>query len=117
MLLGVEHIVLDAPLFQKIAEALGIFYGNSTYQHRLSCGMSFGNSVCDGFELILFLGEDSIVQVFSDNRLICRNNHYVHVVDIAEFLFLGLSCTCHARKLLIHSEIVLKSDGCESLGL
>ena len=99
--------MLDASLFKQIAQSFGVLYRNSTYQHRLSCSMSFGNSVGDGFELVLFLGEDGIVQVFSYNRLICRNNDYIHVVDIAEFLFFGLSCTCHARKLLIHSEIVL----------
>ena len=95
MLLGVEHIMLYSALFQKIAQSLRVFYGNSTYQHRLSCGMSLGYSVCDSLELILLFGKDGIVQVFSDYRLVGGNNHYIHIVDVTEFLLLGLGSTCH----------------------
>ena len=115
MLLGVEHVMLDASLFKQITESFGVFYGNSTYQYRLSCSMSLRNSFRNGLELVLFLGENRIVQVLSDDRLIGRNNYYVHVVDVTEFLFLGLGSTGHARKLVIHSEIVLKCNCSKSL--
>ena len=107
--------MLNAALLQHIADSFGIFNRNCTDKHRLSGCMRFRNSVRDCMELRWFLRENRIVEVFSDYRLIRRNHNYVHVVDFTEFVFFCLCGTCHTRKLVIHSEIVLKCDGRKGL--
>ena len=69
--------------------------------------------------LILFLlcHIDSIVQVFSNNRLICRNDNDIHSVDVSELLFLCERCTGHTGLLCVFVEEVLECDGCECLRL
>ena len=115
MLLCVEHIVLNAAFLQHITDFFGIFNRNRTYEHRLSGCMRFRNSVRDCMELRRLLRENRIVEVFSDYRLIRRNHNYVHVVDFTEFVLFCLCGTCHTRKLVVHSEIVLKRDGRKGL--
>jgi hypothetical protein len=36
VVLGVEHLVLDAFPFQELAEVLGFFYGGGAHQHGLA---------------------------------------------------------------------------------
>ncbi len=51
----------------------------------------------------------------SGDGLIGRYHHYVHVIDLAEFLFFRLGRTCHTCQLIIHTEIILQSDGSQRL--
>ena len=117
MLFGVQHIMLHAPLFQQQTDAFGIFDGNGAHQYRLSRLMCLHDPVCDGLELGLLIAENGIIVVHSGNRLIGRDHHNVHVVDIPEFFFFGLGRTGHTRQLVIHSEVVLQGNGGQRLGL
>ena len=117
MLLCVQHIMFDPPLFKEIAQPLGIFYGNCTNQYRLTGFMSLCDSVGDGLKLIFLFGKNSIIKVFPYNRFVGRNYHYIHIVNVTEFLFLCFCGTCHSGQLVIHSEVVLKSDGSKGFGL
>ena len=60
---------------------------------------------------------NAVGQIHAGDGDVGGDFHDVQTVNAAEFLFLGLGSTGHAGKLLIHSEIVLKGDGSESLGL
>ncbi len=55
--------------------------------------------------------------VDTGNWFVGRNNDYRQLVDLEKLVFLGLSCTCHASQLVVHTEVVLEGNGCQSLGL
>ena len=44
------------------------------------------------------------------NRTVCWNWNNTNVVNFTEFFFLSLTCTCHTRQFLVHTEKVLVSD-------
>ena len=44
-----------------------------------------------------------------------RNHNNIEFVDVPELTSLGLCCTGHARKFLIHAEVVLQSDSSKRL--
>ena len=116
MLLRVQDIeILYASLLEGICDKLRLFYGNRTYEDRLAFFVCLFDSVHDRFVLALFRRINGILQVISDNRLVRRDNDYVHVVDISEFAFLGLRRTGHPRELLIHSEVILQRYRCKCL--
>ncbi len=79
--------------------------------------MSFDHFVYDGLVLALFRSEYCVRQVISDYFLVGWNNHNVHVVYFAEFIFFRLGCTGHAGQLVVHPEIVLQGDCSQGLGL
>ena len=49
------------------------------------------------------------------NGAVGRDRDHVELVDVPEFSRFGVGRTGHTRKLVIHSEVVLKGDGGESL--
>ena len=117
MVFSVQHVMLNAALLEHVADELGDLDGYCTYEHRLAGLVSFNYSVYDSFVLCLLMRVYRILPVVSDYRLVGRYNDYVHVVDVAELVFLGLCRTGHSGELVVHSEVVLEGDGCESLGL
>ena len=118
MLLGVQHIkVFDTALFKSISYQLGFFYGNGTYQNRLSLFMSLFHPVYDRLVLAVLRSINSILQVFSDNRFVGRYHNYIHIIDVSELAFFRLCCTCHSCQFLIHPEIILQRYGRQCPGL
>ena len=61
--------------------------------------------------------EDEVVPVVADHRLVRRDDHHFHLVDLAELVGLGGGRTGHARDLLVEAEVVLQGDGGERLVL
>ena len=112
MMFRIQYIeVLDTSLAEHVGDQLGFLDGNGTYQHRLSLFMSFRHRVHDGFILAVLRGVYGVFQAVTNHRLVGRDHHNVHVVDVAEFSFFRFGGTCHAGQLLVHTEVVLQSDG------
>ena len=117
MVLGIQHVVLYAALFEHAADELGYLYGNRTDQYGLSRLMGAYDLFDYRFVFAALMSIDRIVHVISDDRFVGRDDDNVHVVDVAELVFLGLGCTGHTGELVVHPEVVLERDGGESLGL
>ena len=58
---------------------------------------------------------DYVRSIGTNHRFIGRNNYNAQTVDFLEFLFFGFRSTGHTSKFAIHTEVVLESDGCQSL--
>src|SRR5690606_22806010 len=54
--------------------------------------------------------ENQILSVISDNWPVGRNYHYVQFINLPKFTCFRLGCTGHTRKLVIHTEVVLKRN-------
>ena len=66
--------------------------------------------------IFLFFGfVDDIRVIYSDHRLVCRNNHHVQIVYLFKFSGFCIGCPRHTCKFIIHSEIILKSNRGEGL--
>ena len=64
------------------------------------------------------MGSIDVVHVIdTGNRAIGRDDDDLHVVDLLEFLFLGLGGAGHAGHLLVEAEEVLVGDGGQNGGL
>ena len=51
MLLCVQHIVLNAALFQQLGKRLALFHADGTNQNGLALGVAFGNLLDHGIIL------------------------------------------------------------------
>ena len=56
-----------------------------------------------------------VIVVDTCYRSVCRDYDHIQLVDRPELACLRLGCTGHTGKLVVHTEVVLKSDGCECL--
>ena len=110
MVLGVEHVVRNAALFEHIAENFGFFNGDSTHEHGLIFRMSINNFVNYRAELRPLGFVNHVRQILTDNGLVGGDFHNVKAVNLAEFVNLGHSRTSHTGKLAVHTEIVLEGD-------
>ena len=57
----------------------------------------------------------TVRHIVAEHRLVGWDSHHIEFVDFPEFTSLGLGSTGHTSELVIHTEIVLQCDGCESL--
>ena len=106
--LGVEDLVLDAFLGQQAGHVLGSFDGGSTHQHRTPLGHAFLD-VGDDCSVFLVGGQEhQVVEVFTRQRLVRRDNHHRQTVDLVEFERFGIGCTGHAGQLVVQTEVVLE---------
>ena len=117
MLLGVEDIMLDATFLEHRAQFFGNLNGNRADQHRLSGLMHLRDAFHDCVKFRGLLRKDRVVKILSDDRLVGRDHHNVHVIDIAEFVLFRLCRTGHTCQLVVHPKIVLQRDGRQRLGL
>ena len=69
------------------------------------------------FEFFIFCLIYSIVQIFTKNRKICWDLHYVHSVNITEFFFFCKGSTCHTTFLFIFVKQILECDCRKCLAL
>ena len=58
---------------------------------------------------------DTVVHVYSCDRLVRWYHNDIELVNVPELACFSLCCTGHARKLVVHSEVVLQSDCSECL--
>ena len=114
--LSVEHVVLDFAEREHSAQELGNLDTGCTDEDR-SALLYHGDDLIDDGIVFLALGAiDTVVHVDSRDRFVGRNNDYVEFVYIPELTRFGFGGTGHTGELVVHTEIVLQGDGCESLG-
>ena len=68
-------------------------------------------------ELFFLSQVDQIVVIDSLDGLVGWNNNHVQAVDLAKFKRLGVRGTGHAGELVVKTEIILESGGCQGLTL
>ena len=100
---------------QHSAEELRCIHISSTHENRPSGLPEFHNLIYHGRILGLLGLVDKVIIVLPDHRPVGRDDDNVELVDGPELAGLGLRSTGHAGKLVIHTEIVLESDGSKGL--
>ena len=116
VLLGIKHIMLYAAQFEHSAQQLRHLHRSSTHKHRTSLLLKLHNLLYYGIILILLGLVNLVILILSYNRFVGRDGNNLQLVDRPELTRLCLGCTCHTRKFMIHSEVVLQSNGCKGLG-
>ena len=117
VVLGVQDIVLDAPLFQHVGELLRLLDGHGAHQHGLALLVALGDLVDHRPELAGLGLVHHVVVVDALHRLVGGDLHDVQLVDGAELLLLGHGGARHAGELVVQAEVVLEGDGGQGLGL
>ena len=117
VVLGVEHLVLDALRGQQLAQVLGLLHAGGAHQHGLTLLMPLDDVLDDGIELRLLGAVDAVGLVSTNHRPVRGDRHHTQVVGVHELGGLGLGGAGHARELLVELEVVLEGDRGESLVL
>src|SRR5579859_1197464 len=126
MLLGVEDLMGDACLFQKLGDGFGFFDGDGADEHGLTALVIVADAagerivfledaVDHRFELLFFCTVDDVAVLFADELAIRGDDDNVEVVDFAEFGGFRFRRAGHAGEFLVHAEIILEGDGGEGL--
>ena len=116
VLLGIEHVVLQAAALKHSAEQFGSFDRGGTHQHR-PARLHQGFDLVD-YSIILFLfgPVNQVFAVFPDDRLIGGNHHHIELIYVPKLACFRFGRTGHTGQLAIHPEIVLQGYGGISLG-
>lgn len=117
MVLGVEHLVLDAPLGELLREVLGLLDRGGADQDRLPLLVLLRDVVHDRVELGDLGPVDEVGLVHADHRPVGRDGDDAQLVDLVELGGLGHGRTGHARELVVEAEEVLEGDRGERLVL
>ena len=115
--LGVEHVVLDAPLLEHGGELLRLLDGDGAHQHGLALLVALLNLVDNGAELARLGLVNHVGVIHALHRLVGGDLHDIQGVDGAELLLLGHGGAGHAGELAVQAEVVLEGDGGQGLGL
>ena len=115
MLLGVQHIVLDAALFQQLGQRFALFHTDGAHQHGLTLGVTLRHLLDDGVVLAVDGLVNAVRQVLAGTGLVGGNADDLQTVNLAEFVRLGGSRTGHTGQLVVHAEVVLEGDGGQRL--
>ena len=113
--LGVEHVVLDAAPLEHLRQHLADLDADRPHKHRPAQFVLGDDLVHDRVPFAALRTEDEVGEVVPDHLAVGRNDHHLEPVDLAELLPLGLGGPGHARKLVIHAEVVLERDRREGL--
>ena len=112
----VQHVVRNFFALQHAAEQLGRFDADRADEHRLLlAACAFANLVDDRVVFFAARLVDAIVRVLPRDRAVGRDDDDVELVDVVEFVRLGLGGAGHARELLVEPEIILDRDRGERL--
>ena len=114
MVLGVQDFVTDLAFLQHLGDEFGSLDRDRADEDRLALGMQFNDLVDQSLVFCLLCTEDKVRTVVTDDRTVGRDDHDLHVVDIQEFLFLGLGGTGHTGELVVETEEVLVGDRSQS---
>ena len=117
MVFCIQNVVRNALFLQHPGNFLGSLDRDRADQHRLPlvvAGLDLGD---DGGELLLLRLEDRVLMIDTDDRLVRRDLHDIHAVDLAELLLLGERSTRHTALLVKFIEEILERDGRKRLGL
>ena len=117
VILGVQHLVLDAHFLQQAGQPLRFLDRDGAHQHRLALFLEFLD-LLGGVAELLFLGAvDDVRILLADHRPVGGDDGDVQLVDLLELRRFGFRRTGHAGQLLVHAEVVLEGDGGEGLVL
>ena len=111
----VEDIVFHFTNIEHLTQQFRYFNRGGTNQHRASLLRKFGYLVDYGIVFFSFGFVNEIIFIPTRNGSVGWNFYYVKFVDFPEFPCFGNCRTCHARKLVVHAEIVLQGNGRKSL--
>ena len=85
MIAGVQHIMLDAPLFEFFRKEFGLFDGHGADQNRLAALLGVLDQIDDGVVFFFFRPIDLVMVVFPLDRNMGRNLDHLEPVDVGEF--------------------------------
>ena len=118
VVLGVQHLVRDAPALQRSASRYSDFsietVPTSTGWPGL-CRSSISSTTALNLALTGLV--DHVRVVDADHRAVGGDGDDVEAVDLPELLLLGQGRAGHAGQLLVHAEVVLEGDGGQGLVL
>ena len=77
--------------------------------------MTLFNVSYNSLELSVNGSIDQVIQVLTLNRAIRRNNLNRNVINLTELCILGHCGTSHTRELVVHEEVILERNSCQSL--
>ena len=117
VVLRVEHLMLDAFLFEHFGKLLGLFYRYSADQNGLTLFVALLYLSYGGNEFAMLVLIHLILTVDTDNGLVGGYFDNVKAVDAAELRFLCHSRAGHTGKLAVQTEEVLEGDSGEGLAL
>ena len=115
VLLGVEHVVLDAAELEHAAQQLRNLDRRGADQYRTALAHEADNLLDDGIVFLALGLVDEVLAVVADDRTVRRDDHHVEFVDAPELRCLRLGRTGHTGQLVVHAEVVLQRDGGEGL--
>ncbi len=117
VLLGIKHVMLDSCLLQHLGNFFRDINGYSTYQNRLPLGIQFLDLLNNGpiFGHLVLINDIGII--LADHIHMSRNNDHSEIINLRELRCLCICGTCHSGKLVIHTKIILKSNGRQGLVL
>ena len=117
VVLRVQHLVTHAGLRQLAREVLGVLHACGTDQNRLALLVAFLNILDDGLELGDFVAVHLIGVVDALHTLVGGDGHHAELVGVHELCRFSFRGTRHARKLVVHAEVVLQGHGRHGLVL
>ena len=115
MQLGVQHVVRDVTHGKHLCKEFGNLYRGSTYEYwsTLVYHLLYLFNYSIVFLSVCLI--QTVVKVFPQYRSVCRNLHYIKLVNVPELSCLSTCRTGHTRQFVVHTEVVLQGNCCESL--
>ena len=110
VVLRVENVMLHAVADEKARKFFRFIDRYRTHENGLSFFVTFDNLAHDRLFLCLFGSVNAVAHVVALHGQVGGDFHNVERIDRAEFAFLGLCGTRHARKFFIKTEIILEGD-------
>ena len=117
VLLGVQHLMRDPGIAQRVAEQFRYLDRGGADQHRLALPGAGLDLVGHRAVLAGAVEEHQVGMVLADHRLVGRDDHHFQAVDALELVGLGVGGAGHACQLLVHAEQVLEGDRGQGLVL
>ena len=111
----IQYIMLNLAHSKHFAQHFRDFHRSGTYQNRTSFFYHFFNLFDDSFIFLTFCLINAIIHIFTGNRTIRWNNNDIQFINIPKFSRFRFRRTGHTRQFMIHTEIVLQSDGSKCL--
>ena len=110
VLLGVEHLVLNAALVEQLGQAFGVLDRRRADKNRLADLVDRFDLVADRRPLFGLGAIHGVGRVVARDRQVRRNLDHVEAVDLVELAGLGDRRSGHARELVVQQEVVLEGD-------
>ena len=113
----IQDIVHDSFSFQQSRYMFRSSNISGSNKNWLSHLMIKFNIVFHKFPLGLLIKVNFIIEIYSTNSSIGRNDNYFEFVNLTKFFSFCWCCSCHTRKFLILLKEILISNCCHSLRL